>query len=241
MCSDKITEEDEEPLANAILKNDRVIEIVLQGNPICKTKKCSRLFDTICKMRTCENSSCCVQDPPETLRGLVDILKYVNTFDNKTCDITRNIEHLDISNICQPQNRSSTSSFEEDEGAVVINLIQYLKLFGSLKTLNLSHALNFSDVYVALDELAVILKDNDTLLELDISDNDILAKGTLIILESLEKNETLKKLNLTYNKISGDKKCEEIAYIIRKLRHIGVDILKGNEFTERSKRILGLY
>ena len=240
MCSNKITKEDEESLANTILKNDCIIEKALQGNPICKTKKCSRLFDTIGKMRRCENSSCCVQDHPETLRGLVDILKYVNTFDDKTCDITRNFKHLDISNFCQPQNRSSTSSFEEDE-RVVINLIQYLKLFGTLKTLNLSHALNFSDVYVALEELAMVLKDNDTLLELDISDNDILAKGALIILESLEKNETLRKLNLTYNKISADKNCEKVAYMIRKLRHINVDILKGNEFTEKSKIILGFY
>ena len=241
MCNNSIIKEDEEPLANAVLKNDRVIEIMLQGNPIYRAKECSRLFDTIGKMRTYEDSYC-VQDQPETLRGLVDILTYVNTFDDKTCDITANIKHLDISNFCQPQSRSSTSSIEEDK-RVVIDLICHLKLFGTLKTLNLSHAVNFSNSYVnvALHALALILKDNDTLLELDISDNNILAIGALIILESLKQNKTLRKLNLTFNKISGDKKCKEIAQLILNLDHIEVDILKGNEFTEDSKIILGLY
>ena len=245
MRGNNITEKDEQPLANAILKNDSVIEIMLQGNPISETKRCSILFDTIGEMRTCGDYYC-IQDHPETLRALVDILKYINNFDNKSCGITTNIKHLDINNFCKPQNRSSTFSTEEDDitnTVIIVSIIQHLKLFCKLKTLTLSHTLNFSetDVYKALDELAIILRDNDTLVELDISSNNILARGALIILESLKKNETLRKLNLTKNNIKGDKKCIEIAQLIRKLRHVDVDILEGNEFTKQSKKILGLY
>ena len=226
MCGNNITEEDEQPLANAILKNQSVIEIKLEGTPIYRTKKGSRLFDTIGKMRMCGDCYC-AQDHPKTLGALVDILEYVNAFEDRSCDITTNIKHLNISNFCQPQKRSSTSSIEENE-KIVVNLIHHLKLFCTLKKLNLSQALSFSetDVYVALDELAITLRDNDTLEKLDISNNNILAKGALIILKSLEKNRTLRELNLTYNGISGEKKCKEIALIIRslKLHHIDVDI-----------------
>ena len=49
---------------------------------------------------------------------------------------------------------------------------------------------------------------------------------------------------MTNNKISGEKKCKEIALIIRELhnlRHIDVKILEGNELTEESKMIARLH
>ena len=239
MIGNNITEEVKKPLAIAILKKSCVSEIRIEGNPIYNVKKCTRLFDTIIKMRRCGNSYC-FKDQPDMLEAFVDILKYVSDFDDKTCDITENIEHLDISQFL-PRNQPSTSSIEEVDNAEQIStcLIQHLKLFCRLKTLNLSHAYV---TLVAIEGLSIFLQNNDTLLELDISGNHILAEGALIVLKSLNKNTTLKKLNLSNNNISGEKKSKEIALIICSLRHnIQVDILIGNKFTEESKTILGLY
>lgn len=96
---------------------------------------------------------------------------------------------------------------------VTTGLIYHLKLFRRLKLLYLKKA------YVTLDalpELSEFLYNNDTLLQLDISHNDITADRALIVLRSLHSNTTLKKLNLEYNKISGPK-CEEITTIICRL------------------------
>ena len=240
LFGNNITEEGKKPLATAILKNSNVIEIQLEGNPMYKIKKHTKLFDTITKMRTCGNSYC-FKDQPEMLEAFVDILKYVNDFDDKTCDITKNIEHLDISQFLphhSSRNLTNTSSIEEVDNPEEITtcLIQHLKLFHRLKTLNLNQAYV---TLVALEELSTFLRNNDTLLELDLSSNHILAEGALVVLKSLDKNITLKKLNLSTNNISGEKKCKEIALIICSLRHnIQVDVLIGNKFTEESKTIL---
>ena len=81
------------------------------------------------------------------------------------------------------------------------------------------------------------MQNNDTLLELDISHNNIQAEGALFVLRSLDKNKPPKKLNLACNKITGEK-CDEIAVIIHSL-YIHADI-SGNKLTEKSKNILGI-
>ena len=122
------------------------------------------------------------------------------------------------------RNRPSTSSIEEIDSPVEIStgLIHHLILFRRLKTLNLSHAYITSQ---ALEELSTFLENNDTLLELDISSNNILAEGTLNVLKSLDKSttSTVEKLNLNDNNICGKRK--EITTIIHRLRYrINVDI-----------------
>ena len=222
-------------LAIAVLKNRSVFKVLLEGNPIHKLKECFILFDTIEKMRTCESSDTCI-DRPETLEGLIKILKYINTFDNKTCDITEKFERLDISCHYQSPDHNLQNKSVDIEG-MCTDLVNHIKLFSRLQTLNLNHAYLSSDV---LQELSRFLHDNNTLLQLDLSYNSIQAEGALVILGSLDTNTTLKELNLSNNKITGEKKCREIALIVHRLRKkIKIDV-KDNKLTEESKRMLGL-
>ena len=93
----------------------------------------------------------------------------------------------------------------------------------------------------ALKELSRFLCGNNTLLQLDLSHNSIQAEGALEILSSFDTNTTLKELNLSNNKITGEKKCREIALTIHRLcKQIKIDV-KDNKLTEESKRILGNY
>ena len=243
MMDNNIEDEDViDDLSIAVLKNSSITEVWLEGNPIHKIKKCYILFDTIKKMRSCGGSDAVI-DHPETLEGLINILKYINTFEDKSCDITENIEHLDISQCYQSPDRNSRSrllGFEKIDNLEKIStdLVIHLSLFRKLKTLNLSHAYVTSG---ALQELSTFLCKNETLQQLDISSNGIQAEGALIILKSLlNTNTTLKKLNLNKNKITGEKKCKEIAYTIHSLRKkVTVDIA-DNKLTEESKRMLAI-
>ena len=222
-------------LAIAVLKNCSVFKVLLEGNPIHKLKECFILFDTIEKMRTCEISDACI-DRLETLEGLIKILKYINTFDDKTCDITKKFERLDISCHYQSLDHNLQNKSVDIEG-MCTDLVNHIKLFSRLRTLNLNHAYLSSD---ALQELSRFLNDNNTLLQLDLSYNSIQAEGALVILGSLDTNTTLKELNLSNNKITGEKKCREIALIVHRLRKkIKIDV-KDNKLTEESKRMLGL-
>ena len=170
---------------------------------------------------------------PVALEALVNMLQYINDFDNKTCDITEHTEELDISEYPQQHDNERIDNPVE----VTTGLIYHLKLLHKLKILSLSKAYLTLD---ALPELSKFLYDNDTLLQLDISKNDITAEGALIVLKSLHSNKTLKKLNLEYNKITGPK-CEEIGAIICNLpKNIKVTIQKGNKLTEKCKKILKL-
>ena len=244
MMNNNIDEDVIDDLAIATLKNYSINKVWLEGNPIHKIKKCFILFDTIEKMRTCESSVAFI-DHPETLEGLINILKYINTFDNKTCDITENIEHLDISQCYQsPDCNSRKESFGiekiDNPEKISTDLVIHLNLFCRLKTLNLRRAYVTSG---ALQELSRFLCKNDTLQELDISSNDIQAEGALIILRSLlnNTNTTLKKLNLNNNKIIGEKKCREIAFTIHSLHKAKVTVdIADNKLTEECRRILGL-
>ena len=237
MIDNKIGEDVVNDLAIAVLKNDNLHTVHLERNPI---HKCFRLFETIRKMRTC-GSSYFFKDCPETLEALINILKYISNFDNKTCDITENIEHLDISGFYKPEQTKRLYGIERIANPaaakkISMGFVQHLKLFHRLKKLNLSNAYLTLD---ALQELSRFLCNNNTLLQLDISDNDIQAEGALIILNSLNTNSALTEVNLTINKITG-KKCKEIATIICSLPNIKFDILRGNKFNEESKKILGL-
>ena len=113
---------------------------------------------------------------------------------------------------------------------VLVDFICHLELFSKLKELNLSHVYSTKPA-TALQELSKFLQNNNTLLELDISYNNIQAEGALVILKSLDKSKPLTKLHLAYNKITG-KKCEEIATIICSLK-IKV-VMLGNKLTEKS-------
>ena len=111
-----------------------------------------------------------------------------------------------------------------------------MELFHRLKTLNLSNAYLTLD---GLEKLAKFLHNNDTLQKLDISNNNIRAKGALIVLNSLHPKIALTELNLTNNRITG-KKCKEITTIICSFPNINIPVMRGNELTEESKKILGL-
>ena len=232
-------------LAIAVLKKYSIIEIQLGENPIHKTR-CSRLFSTIINIRTSRKRRTSVKTDtsgntyaytfkyhPEALEALVNMLEYIKQFSNKTCDITENTEELDISEYKQEDHNERIDNPVE----VTTDLIYHLKLLCRLKLLNLKKA--YVTLY-ALPELSKFLCNNDTLLQLDISHNDITADGALIVLRSLHSNTTLKKLNLEHNKISR-LKCEEIATIICSLpKNIKVDIQQGNQLTKQSKKILKL-
>ena len=235
MTSNNIKEDVKDDLAIAVLRNYSVTEIHLEGNPIHKIITCCKLFETIGKLRRCRYLYP-FKDMPRTLEALVGILQYVNSFDNKTCDITDNIEHLDISSFYQPKHKprygcEKIDNFDPEK--ISTGLIYHLTLFCRLKTLNLHNA------YLTLDslkELSKFLCYNNTLLHLDISNNNIQAEGALIIVKSLiDTNTTLKKLNLSNNKIIGEKR-KEVNRTIDRLSKVKVD-MSGNEPTQASKRI----
>ena len=199
--------------AIAVLKNSCIIKVQLDGNPIYRSKKCVILFDTIEKMRTCTcRNSYVVEDNPEMLKGLIYILEYIDKFDDKKCDITETIEDLNISHIEAVDIKEIDNPEKMCE-----DLVRHIKLFCNLKTLNLSHGCVTSE---AIQELSRFLKDNNTLSLLDLSYNHIQADGALDILTSLETSTctALKVLNLSNNKIAGEKKCREIAIKIHNLR-----------------------
>ena len=99
MINNNIEEDAKDDLVNALLKQSN-IHIKLEGNPIFK--RCFRLFSTLREMHTF-GKSCTFKDCPETLEALVNILQYINGFDDKTNDITNSIEKLDISKVIQCQ------------------------------------------------------------------------------------------------------------------------------------------
>ena len=213
MSNNNIEENVKNDLVISVLKNSSIIDVQLEGNPIYRVRECVILFDTIRKIRMCGNS-CTFKDCPEALEAFASILKYIDAFGDKTCDITENIEHLNISHFCQ------NSQNIQNPKEIIAGLIHHLKLFWKLKTLNLSHAYLTSD---ALQDLSEFLHNNNTLLQLDISDNDIQVEGALIVLKSLDTNRTLKKLNLSNDNITGTN-CEKIAAIICSLPNIEFDI-----------------
>ena len=109
MIGNNIDEDAKDDLAIAVLKKYSIVEIQLEGNPIHKTR-CFRLFDTVIKIRTSRkwHTSVMIDSSrntyaypfkyhPEALEALVNMLQYINDFDNKTCDITEKTEELDIS------------------------------------------------------------------------------------------------------------------------------------------------
>ena len=237
MIGNDIEQDVTDALAVAVLKNFSIIKVHIEENPICKVKKCFRLFEVIGIMRTLGNAYP-FKDHPEQLEAFVSILRYIDDFDDGNCDITENIEHLDVSWFYQPpdhnsRNRSYGIEKITNPEVVIIGFVSHLRLFCRLTKLNLSHACLSICV---LQELAKFLQDNDTLLQLDLSNNNIQAEGALIVLKSLNTNATLKVLKLNDNNIFG-KKSSEIAIIICSL-NISVYILKGNKLTEESKGIL---
>ena len=236
MMNNNIKEDIKDDLAIAVLQHYCLTEIQLEGNPICKQKKCFRLFDTIEKLRRSGNSYT-FKDRPEMLEALVTILKYINNFDDKFCDITDSCECLDVSSFYQQKTNNRLFGIEkiDNPGEICTSLVYHLKLFCRLKILNLSNAhLTTLD---ALQELSRFLHNNNTLLQLNLSNNRIQVEGALLVLQSLDTNTTLTKLNLNNNKLSGTK-CKEIARKICRLKSINVDILRGNELTPESKEMI---
>ena len=240
MIGNNITEDVKDDLAIAVLKNHNVIEIQLVGNSVHKSK-CSKLFDAIGKMRTSRKwpklEKMHFSNPyvypfmyhAEVLEALVNILKYIKDFEDKTCDITENMEELDIS--CYPQRSIEKVNNPEE---ITTGLIHHLKLFSRLKMLNLCSSFLTLD---ALQELSEYLHNNDILLQLDISQNNIQAIGALSFLRSLDKTTTLRRLNMEGNNITG-KESVEIATIIRSFPKLKVDILGGNKLNKESRKIL---
>ena len=234
MIDNNIEEDVMDDLAIAVLRNFSIIEVHLEGNPIHKIRKCCKLFETIQKLRKCGNA-CAFRGLSGTLEALVNILHFINNFDDKICDITENIEQLDISSFYRPQHDSER--IEDNPEEISTGLINHLKLFRKLVILNLSNAYLTSD---ALQELSRFLCNNNTLQQLNLSYNNIQAEGALVILKSFHTNTTCRTLNLNNNGITGYK-CQEIATIICGLpEYISVDILRGNELTKESRRIIEL-
>ena len=160
MKDNDIEEDIKDDLTTEVLKQGNIDQIHLEGNPINRGK-CFRLFDTIQKMRNC-GGSYAFRDYPETLEALVNILQYIDGFNDKTCDITKNIEHLDISWFHQPQHKPRFGIQKKVQNPEIIStsFIHYLKLFSKLKKLNLSHAYLTLN---ALQELSEFLQNNNTL------------------------------------------------------------------------------
>ena len=233
MNGNNIKEDVKDNLAIAILENYKIIEIHLEGNPIHKVLQCRKLFETIGELRRKVNEIS-FKDAPQTLEALVSILHYVNGFSDRTCDITKKIEHLDISSFFQLPHYKRRYGIETTNKPKEISagLIHHLILFRKLKTLNMRNACLTPR---SLAGLSRFLCNNNTLQCLDISCNDIQAEGALIILKSLNTNTTLKKLNLSNNNITGEKH-KEVTRIISRLS-IEVD-MSGNEPIKVSKKFV---
>ena len=90
MIGNEIQEDVKDALAVAVLKNYSITKIQVEENPICKIKKCFKLFNTIGEM-CIRGNAYPFKDNPETLEALVNILRYVNDFDDRNCNITENI------------------------------------------------------------------------------------------------------------------------------------------------------
>jgi Ran GTPase-activating protein (RanGAP) involved in mRNA processing and transport len=97
---------------------------------------------------------------------------------------------------------------------------------GHINSLNFDHhSLNEQDAKV----LAVVLKENTTLLRLSLRNNQFGAKGLEVICQALEDNATLKVLNLGNNDPQGSDCVQAIGKMIAKNRTLqGLDLTFSN-------------
>jgi len=235
MGGNDIKEDAKDDLVTSILKNSSIFEIKLESNPLCKGRT-YRIFETIEKLRS-NKYLLPFKDLPEKLLAYVDLLHYINDFENKSCDLVAKTEHLNIREFYKQPGKKRLLATEKVENpqAVIEGFVTYLKLFCNLRTLDLC---NTCLTVRALRKLSTFLCSSETLQELDISQNNIKAEGALVILGSLDPaaNRALQYINMTNNEIEG-RLSEEVATKVNSLA-IKIYVLKGNKFSERSKKLL---
>ena len=233
-----ITEDAKDSLVTSILEKSSVVEIQLEGNPLYKDIRTTKLFEMLETLRRKGKNPFHFKDSPETLQGLVDLLQYVSDLKDSSCDIVTNTEHLIVREFYQPPQHKRLFGIEKVDNPqfIITGLVCHLKLFCNLQTLDLCNAC-LTDV--ALHKLSIFLCSSDTLQKLDISLNRIKVNGALIVLQQLDPaaNKPLKYINMEYNDIEG-KECDELATIICSLVSIYIDVLKGNKLSERCKKLL---
>ena len=236
MGGNNIKEDARDDLVTSILRNSSIFEIQLERNPLCKNRRTFKLFETIGKLRK-SKIPFPFKDLPEALLAYVDLLQYINGFEDKSCDIVVKTEHLNIREFYQPQQKGRLYGIEnvDNPKTVITGFVSHLKLFCNLRTLDLC---NSCLTIRTLHKLSTFLCSSETLQGLDISLNNIRGEGALIILRSLDpvSSRALQHINMTSNEIEG-RQSEEVATIICSVP-IKIDVLKGNRFSEKSKKLL---
>ena len=228
----------EDCLMESLLRNNRIVEIDLEDNPIHIKGRIATRFKTLKDLRKCY-SEFKFKDLPEVLQAFVELLQYISKFKIKSCDIVENIEHLYIREFYQQRKHKQLYSIGKAV-KIVTDFINHLNLFQKLRTLDLSNAHLTAN---AIQELPGFLCSSNTLEKLDISENHIEAKGASWILQQLQDVEPTSKrprllIIMTHNDISctGDEKVAELICSLPTI--ISVDVIKGNKFTEKAVKIL---
>jgi len=238
MKCNNITENAMDCLVISVLRNSSIDNIYLEGNPIYKIGKITTLFKTLKDVRKSHNEFD-FKDLPEILQAFVELLRYINNFEDKSCDIVENIEHLSLKDFYQ-QKRHAQYSIEKAR-KIVTGFINKLNLFKKLRTFDLCST--HLDAF-AIRELPGFLCSTNALETLDISENSIKTEGALWIFQQLRcldpnSNRPHLSINMTANEITGDTACVQIAELICSLPTIiSVDILKGNKFSDKAMKIL---
>ena len=235
MGYNNITENATDCLVISMLRNSSIDEVNLEENPIYKIGKITTLFKTLRDVRKSHNEFN-FKDLPEMLKAFVQLLRYINNFENKSCDIVENIEHLILKDFNQRK------QYGVEKGRMMVTgFISHLNLFKKLRTLDLcSTHLNA----YTISELPGFLCSTNTLERLDISENSIKAEGALRILQQLQdvdpsSTRPCLSIKMTDNEIAGDSECEQIAILICNLPpFISVNVMNGNRFTGKATEIL---
>ena len=227
-----------ECLAIFVLKNSSIVSIHLEENPIYKKGRIVTLFETLVNVRKSRDQFN-FKDHPEMLQAFVDLLQYINDFEDQSCDIVDNIEYLYIKDFYQPKKHRQLYSIEKAK-MIVAGFIRHLNLFKKLRTLDLCSTHLTVDV---IHELPKFLCSNNTLERLDISENAIKAAGAICILQALQcvviVNRPCLSIKMTDNDISGEIECENIFKLMCNLPDkVYVDVVKGNKFNAQFAKLI---
>ena len=239
MRCNNIKDDAKDCLVKSMLKNSSIVDFDLEKNPIHIKETITTVFTTLKSVREKHNEFD-FKDLPDILQAFVELLQYINNFEDRSCDIVENIEHLSLKDFYQQKRHKKYSP--ERARIIVIGFISHLNLFKKLRSLDLCNTYLTAD---AICELPGFLCSTKTLKSLDISENNIEAKGAIRILQELQdvdptSNRPILSIKMTDCNIVGDSDCVEIAKLICNLPAavISVNVIKGNKFPEKAIKIL---
>ena len=176
-----IKEDAKDCLIKSVLRNSSIINIVLEENPIYKKgSRIDTLFKTLEEVRKCGDRYD-FKGHLDMLQAFVELLTYVNDFEDKSCDIIDNIEYLYVKDCYQAKRHKQYTT--ETARIIVIRFIRHLSLFKKLRIIDLSNTYLTAE---AIQELPDFLRSTNTLERLDLSENTIKAEGAVCIFKQLQ-------------------------------------------------------